>query len=127
MDIPLIRVLAVGSPVNRINIFAHYAALGLVSNVPSSTAHLSFTERAHSFFEARYTSFRFRLTLFAIDAAFHLTNIYALLKSIRNRLPWIGDPNARPKGGFEDELEESMKRMAKSEFGVELGDAAFEG
>jgi hypothetical protein len=29
--------------------------------------------------------------------------------------------------GFEDELEEGFRRMAKSEFGVELGREAFEG
>lgn len=114
---------------NRINIFAHYAALGLVSNTPSNTptSRLTLSERIHTFINTRYTSFRFRLTLFAVDVAFRLTNIYAVLKHLKNRLPLIGDKNAVGKGGFEDELEESMKRMAKSEFGVELGDEAFQG
>ena len=42
----------------------------------------------------------------------------------RSALLGKSDPNAR---GFEDDLEQSMRQMARDEFGVELDEGAFVG
>ena len=91
-----------GSPVNRIKITGNWASRALVDS-----PDLSIGERTRNY--GRHLIFKF--VLFSSDIVFYL----AKLKQ------WFGRG-----GGMEDEMEASMKKMAK-EFGVELNHNVFEG
>ena len=91
-----------GSPVNRVKITGSWASRALVDS-----PDLSFGERTTNF--GRHVLFKF--VLFSSDVIFYL----AKLKQ------WFGRG-----GGMEDEMEASMRKMAK-DFGVELNHGVFEG
>ena len=91
-----------GSPVNRIKITGHWASRALVDS-----PDLTLGERTRNY--GRHLLFKF--VLFSSDVVFYL----AKLKQ------WFGRG-----GGMEDEMEASMKKMAK-DFGVDLNHNVFEG
>lgn len=130
-----------GSPVNRLNILAKHAAAALISNTEtpsfyrvfrpirtSKAANSSIGQRFAAWVKDRINFVRFRTTLFALDLAFvgsGVTHWFRyFLRAPVSALLGRSDPNA---GGFEDDLEQSMRQMARDEFGVELDEGAFVG
>ncbi|GAC97021.1 potential mitochondrial chaperonin [Pseudozyma hubeiensis SY62] len=131
-----------GSPVNRLNILAKHAAAALISNTdtPSlyrvfkpirtsnQTQRASFGKRLSTWIKDRLDFVRFRTTLLVLDMAFIGSGISHWFKFFfrapASALLGRSDPN---KGGFEDDLEQSMRQMARDEFGVELDEGAFVG
>lgn len=97
-----------GSPVNRIKITGSWASRSLTYN-----PMLSLSQRFRSYLG--YMTFQF-ITL-AIDVHFRVTRARQWLYLL---LGWRS-------ANFEDQLEQTMRGFAKSNFGVEIGDAAFEG
>ena len=91
-----------GSPVNRIKITGNWASRAL-----AESPDLSFPDRIRNL--ARHIIFKF--VLLGSDAVFFFSKIRQYLG--------LG-------GGMEDDLEQSMKNMAKG-FGVELNHGVFEG
>lgn len=59
----------------------------------------------------------FRAVMFSLDVMFWVTNLRQRVRAL------LGLTN----GGFEDELERSVRGFARSAFGVEVGPGAFEG
>ncbi|GMK56670.1 hypothetical protein CspeluHIS016_0305100 [Cutaneotrichosporon spelunceum] len=98
-----------GSPSERINITARWAARGYAEFAGSrSLADIGPTR----WLRDRFDALVFRLTLWAIDWAFWWT-------SVRKRFG---------SGGWEDRIQEQMERMAREEFGIEIdGNTAFLG
>lgn len=97
-----------GSPVNRIRITGSWASRSLTRN-PNLTPQQRFRE---------YVSYvKFLFATLTIDAAFQFTRIKQ----------WVRGVFGLTSVGFEDELERTMKGFAKSNFGVEISDSAFQG
>ncbi|KAI0821036.1 ABC1-domain-containing protein [Irpex lacteus] len=97
-----------GSPVNRIRITGSWASRSLTRN-PNLTPQQRFRE---------YISYvKFLFATLTIDAAFQFTRIKQ----------WVRGVFGLTSVGFEDELERTMKGFAKSNFGVEISDSAFQG
>jgi aarF domain-containing kinase len=91
-----------GSPVNRIKITGTWASRSLIT-----TPNLTFIQRLKEY----YRYFIFGMMMFSIDLAFW---------AARLKQWWRG----KDKGGFEDELERSVRTFAKSNFGVEITEGA---
>lgn len=138
-----------GSPVNRLNILAKHAAAALITHtetpslyrvlrpvrtkLPSSKGGSDMTsssmaQRFAAWIKDRLDFVRFRTTLLVLDLAFVGSSLSHwlgfLMRAPRSALLGKSDPNAR---GFEDDLEQSMRQMARDEFGVELDEGAFVG
>lgn len=97
-----------GSPVNRIRITGYWASRSLTTS-PS----LNFVERFRE-----YTNyFSFLVATFVIDMAFWTSKINQ----------WIRIRFGMTNEGFEDQLERTMRGFAKSNFGVDIADDAFQG
>lgn len=99
---------ALGSPVNRIKTMGVWAGRALVS-APRQT----FSERLTAY----GIYLRFRAALLALDAAFWASRVRY----------WVRGALGLAREGFEDELERTMRRMAKSTLGLEVGPEVFEG
>ncbi|KAG1734597.1 ABC1 family-domain-containing protein [Suillus lakei] len=104
---------SLGSPVNRIKITAYWASRSLVTTHERSSrawwAHLDAREL--------WRDVLFRAGMFSLDVVFWVSKIRQRVRAL------LGLAN----GGFEDELERSVRGFAKSAFGVEVGPEAFEG
>lgn len=131
-----------GSPVNRLNILAKHAAAALISStdtpslyrvfrpIRSNTAlkDTSIGQRFSTWIKDRFDFVRFRSTLLVLDLAFigsaisHWLSYFA--RAPASALMGKTDPNKR---GFEDDLEQSIRQMARDEFGVQLDEGAFLG
>lgn len=136
---------AVGSVTNRLAISAHWAATGLAQSQPSSATSLR-TVGLRSFAAEKLRLVVFRVVLVFIDIGFLLTRVRAwwmetmgkkgegledLLQkqvTVRSRSPlfWVrsgsfvrGVPLTLAHGPQQD--------MAREEFGVEIGEEAFQG
>lgn len=128
-----------GSPVNRLNILAKHAAAALISNTstpslyrvfkPLRTQHrTSFSQRLSAWLKDRVDFARFRTTLLVLDLAFIGSGLSHWLKYFfRAPVSALMGKSDPKKGGFEDDLEQSMRQMARDEFGVELDEGAFVG
>ncbi|KZP03284.1 hypothetical protein FIBSPDRAFT_1055377 [Athelia psychrophila] len=101
---------SLGSPVNRIKMTGFWASRSL-----TATPHLTLPERLREYWY--YTVFR--SVMFTLDVAFWQSKLRAWV-----RRTVLGKAAG---GGFEDELERSMRGFAKSSMGVEIGPGAFEG
>lgn len=99
---------ALGSPVNRVKTMGVWAGRALADAPGLSVA-------GHVSAWAAYV--RFRTALLALDAAFWAS---------RARY-WVRGLLGLPREGFEDELEKTMRGLAKSSFGLEVGPDAFKG
>ncbi|TKY84901.1 hypothetical protein EX895_005981 [Sporisorium graminicola] len=132
-----------GSPVNRLNILAKHAAAALIANtetpslyrvfrplhtLPSAGKTSTIGHRFAAWIKDRLDFVRFRTTLLVLDMAFIGSGVSHWLRYFFrapvSALMGRRDPNA---GGFEDDLEQSMRQMARDEFGVELDEGAFVG
>ncbi|GAA6064589.1 hypothetical protein JCM10212_003765 [Sporobolomyces blumeae] len=105
-----------GSPSNRINIHAHYAATGLAAFTPAASRTL----RQIGLKTYAIETFRlviFRVVLFAVDVGFQFTRLRS----------WVMEKMGSKGRGLEDILQAQVTEMARNEFGVELDDAAFAG
>lgn len=104
---------SLGSPVNRIKITAYWASRSLVTTHERSS--LAWWRRfdAHEF----WRDLLFRTAMFSLDVVFWVSKIRQRVRAL------LGLTN----GGFEDELERSVRGFARSAFGVEVGPGAFEG
>lgn len=104
---------SLGSPVNRIKITAHWASRSLV------TTHERSSRAWWARLDARelWRDLLFRSAMFSLDVVFWVSKIRQRVRAL------LGLTN----GGFEDELERSVRGFAKSTFGVEVGPGAFEG
>ncbi|QRW15882.1 ABC1 family protein [Rhizoctonia solani] len=98
---------SLGSPSNRLNITARWAAVGYAQAVPSVTYGISNT------FHAVVSLVVFRIALSVVDLGFWFTRVWQWLYG--------------PAWGFEDVLDKQFRDMARSELGVEIGDDAFNG
>lgn len=133
-----------GSPVNRLNILARHAASALISNRTPTLRRVffpvhanrsdtlpRFSERFHEWFTNRIAFVKFRSVLFVLDMAFVTSKVSHWMSFLFQRpLQALGLKKKEPGvqgGGFEDDLERRMKKMARDEFGVELDDSAFMG
>jgi len=105
-----------GSPVNRVKITGYWASRSLVRN-----RSLSFSER----FKEWYFDLVFRSVMLTLDLAFYKSRFMSWLSNIRMRFN-LGGSSANG-GGFEDELERSMRGFAKDSLGIDVNMSAFEG
>lgn len=98
-----------GSRVNRIKETALAASRGLLlTEVRDGSRHVTWRER----FRAYWKYAVFRLVLISSDIIFFTIRLRQILR--------LGE-------GFEDELENRMKAMAKEDWGIELNSNVFEG
>ncbi|CAE6405153.1 unnamed protein product [Rhizoctonia solani] len=93
---------SLGSPSNRLNITARWAAAGYAQAVPPVNYGMSNT------FHAVVSLVVFRLALSVVDLGFWFTRVWQWLYG--------------PAWGFEDILDKQFRDMARSELGVEIGD-----
>ncbi|KAI0763799.1 atypical/ABC1/ABC1-B protein kinase [Trametes elegans] len=99
-----------GSPVNRIRITGYWASRSL------ATGHdLPFRARVRELFQHAF----FLAAMFATDVLFWATRARQWF-----RARFL---SGRGREGFEDELERTMREFAKSNFGVDIPENAFEG
>lgn len=135
------------SPVNRINILARHAASALLTSDSPTLLSIfrphgkqkesSMMDRLKFWTSSRISFLTFRTTLLLLDGVFVGSALWRGLKwsynlffatithgpfSKQARKTW----NAQ-SGGFEDDLEQGMRQLAKDEFGVELDENAFMG
>lgn len=116
-----------GSPTNRVNILAHWAAEGLRTTSPTSdlldertrsTLQLTSDRSALSIWLGEKRKlWTFKIVLVFIDLGFVLSKV---------RQYWIRFTTGREEG-FEDLLQRQITQMARDEFGVEVDDTAFAG
>jgi aarF domain-containing kinase len=104
---------SLGSPVNRIKITAYWASRSLVMT------HERSSQAWWVRFDTRelWRDLLFRTAMFSLDVVFWVSKIRQRVRAL------LGLTN----GGFEDELERSVRGFARSTFGVEVGPGAFEG
>ncbi|KAG6841653.1 hypothetical protein C0991_008638 [Blastosporella zonata] len=100
---------SLGSPVNRIKITGFWASRSL-----TQARHLSFTQRLREYWHHLI----FRSIMFSLDFVFWKNKITLW---IRRHL------GLRPGVGFEDEMEQTMRGLAKSNLGVDVAATAFQG
>ncbi|KAG6902172.1 hypothetical protein C0995_003453 [Termitomyces sp. Mi166 len=100
---------SLGSPVNRIKITGFWASRSL-----TQAPNLSFTQRLREWWHYLI----FRSVMFSLDLAFWHNKISL----------WVRRHfGLRPGEGFEDEMERTMRGIAKSNLGVDVSPSAFEG
>ncbi|KAG9312628.1 ABC1-domain-containing protein [Chiua virens] len=99
---------ALGSPVNRIKIIGYWASASL-----TTSSHLTWTERTREYWHYLV----FRSVMLSIDLAFWTNQVHQ----------WISRMLGKSSIGFEDELERTMRGIAKSTLGVDVAPGAFEG
>jgi aarF domain-containing kinase len=104
---------SLGSPVNRIKITAYWASRSLVTMHERSSRAWWTRLDAHEL----WRDILFRTAMFSLDIVFWVSKIRQRVRAL------LGLTN----GGFEDELERSVRGFARSAFGVEVGPGAFEG
>ncbi|RDX40175.1 atypical/ABC1/ABC1-B protein kinase [Lentinus brumalis] len=97
-----------GSPVNRIRITAYWASRSLVTS-----RQLSLAQRLRE----AWNHVVFLSVMFSIDVLFWGTRVRQ----------WVARMLGRRGESFEDELERSMRNFAKSNFGLDMPEGAFEG
>lgn len=126
------EMCSVGSPVNRINILARQAAASLLDSRYLNRGNEDVTRSAVILYNVRrYTSFfRFRLALFLVDAAFRISGVLAWLHVIQQRVVafFMCGTSSLPilkARKFEDELEENLRNIARTEFGMQISVDAF--
>ncbi|BGP24726.1 hypothetical protein JCM10295v2_003645 [Rhodotorula toruloides] len=107
---------AVGSVTNRLAISAHWAATGLALSRPSSASSLR-TVGLRSFAVEKLRLVVFRVVLVFIDIGFLITRVRA----------WWMETMGKKGEGLEDLLQKQVTDMAREEFGVEIGEEAFQG
>ena len=90
-----------GAPVNRIKIIANWASYALTRSLREAGLERTFRQRLNGW--ARHLVFKF--VVLGLDMVFVVTKVKQKL---------FGGL------GFEEEMEERMRRVAKDEFGVEL-------
>ncbi|GAA5950649.1 hypothetical protein JCM3765_000565 [Sporobolomyces pararoseus] len=99
---------AMGSPSNRINIHAHFAADGLAAFTPAASRTLAqIGLRTYALETFRLVIFR--VVLFAVDVGFQITRLRS----------WITEKMGGKGEGLEDLLQRQVTDMARNEFGVE--------
>ena len=97
-----------GSPVNRIKITGYWASASLIAS-----QNLTLTERA----KETWHYLVFRAVMLSTDFMFWTSKVRQ----------WVWRMLGRSSIGFEDELERTMRGIAKSTFGVDVAPGAFEG
>lgn len=114
-----------GSPVNRLNILARHAAAALIGgNTPTFIRTLrptspdapAFNARLAEWLRDRVAYLRFRTTLFVLDIAFVGSSwahwLSFLVRAPAKALGLVKSADSDRGGGFEDDLEHSMRQMA---------------
>lgn len=97
-----------GSPVNRIRITGEWASKSLTAD-----PRLSMAQRLREY--VGYLGFL--TVMISIDFVFYATRLRQ----------WVSLKMGWASNSFEDELERTMRGFAKSNFGVDIGETAFEG
>ncbi|KAM0752758.1 ABC1-domain-containing protein [Meredithblackwellia eburnea MCA 4105] len=110
---------SLGSPTNRINIMAHWAATGLKTDLVQHSPALGVRVGGIlPWVKERMRLVVFRTVLLAVDVGFWVTRWRQwLLERV-----W-----GRNNEGFEDVLQRQVSEMARNEYGIELDDQAFAG
>ncbi|PPQ72125.1 hypothetical protein CVT26_006865 [Gymnopilus dilepis] len=127
-----------GSPVNRIKITGYWASRSLTRLTSTSLLsslslrHPSQTLRALSvYFREWYHHLVFRAVMLRLDLSFYKARFVLWLREIGDGLPWfLGGTDARGRrrrGGFEEEIEKTMRGFAKDSLGIEVAEDAFSG
>ncbi|KAF9554246.1 ABC1-domain-containing protein [Agrocybe pediades] len=106
-----------GSPVNRIKITGFWASRSLTRNLS-----LSPSERLVEWWHHLV----FRAIMFRLDLAFYKSKFLAWIRNWRVRLH-LARAGARGTGGFEEELEKTMRGFAKDNLGIEVDAGVFAG
>ncbi|KAK7053810.1 ABC1 domain-containing protein [Favolaschia claudopus] len=101
---------SLGSPVNRIKITGFYASRAL-----TRTSHADLSKRLAEYYHYAF----FRAVMLSIDVVFWISRTRQWF--------WNALGVEVDGGGFEDELERSMRGMAKNSFGMDIGADAFDG
>ncbi|KAJ7983014.1 ABC1 family-domain-containing protein [Mycena polygramma] len=102
---------SLGSPVNRIKITGFAASHALTR----SSARTSLRQRLREYYHYAF----FRGVMFSIDLAFWIARTRQWL--------WRVLGLGREGMGFEDEIERSVRGLAKTSFGMDVGEDAFDG
>lgn len=107
-----------GSPVNRLNILSLSASESLLPRNPNYCRPEGFGVglgvRVRGLVKSYLHYSIFRITLVLLDLGFW----WARVRS------WV---TGRREGGFEEEIEERMKQVAREEWGLEIGGGVFKG
>ncbi|KAL7409302.1 ABC1 family-domain-containing protein [Mrakia frigida] len=109
---------SLGSPSNRVNITARWAAHGFALTSPLSTLSL-FEVGLRPWLRGKRDLWLFGFALSVIDVGFWISKIQQ----------WVGYAlTGKETGGVEEQLQRSFEKMAEEEFGIDLKEAkAFEG
>ncbi|KDR71734.1 hypothetical protein GALMADRAFT_253465 [Galerina marginata CBS 339.88] len=107
-----------GSPVNRIKITGYWASRSLTRN-----GSLSFSSRLKEW----WRHLLFRAIMLRLDLTFWKTRFIAWARVWRARLHLGGSASGKDAGGFEEELEKTMRGFAKDSLGIEVAEDAFAG
>ncbi|OJA21134.1 hypothetical protein AZE42_04357 [Rhizopogon vesiculosus] len=110
---------SLGSPVNRIKITAYWASRSLVTSNGRTPTTRTSLRAWWAQLDARelWQDVVFRTVMFSLDVVFLVSKLRQRVRAL------LGLAN----GGFEDELERSVRGFTRSAFGVEVGPEAFEG
>ncbi|KAF9530080.1 ABC1 family-domain-containing protein [Crepidotus variabilis] len=112
-----------GSPVNRIKITGYWASKSQMYN-PLLTFPQQLKELYHHIV--------FRTVMFSLDLAFYRSRAHTWAWTwvwrLRGALGFTAEKEALAgSGGFEEELERQLRVITKDGFGLEMGQAAFDG
>jgi aarF domain-containing kinase len=108
---------AFGSPVNRVKVTGFWASRSQIRNT-----NLSVVERVKEWWH----DFVFRTVMFSLDVAFWKVKFVAWFRGLQMRLHLRGAGTKGPLG-FEEELEKTMRGIAKDSLGIDVAQNAFAG
>ncbi|KAF8152294.1 ABC1 family-domain-containing protein [Crassisporium funariophilum] len=106
-----------GSPVNRIKITGFWASRSAFRDT-----NLTLNERLKEW----YHHLTFRAIMLSLDLVFWKSRFLMWLRDLRVRMH-LGGGGAKSMGGFEEELEKTMREFAKDNLGVDVAEGAFAG
>jgi aarF domain-containing kinase len=107
---------AFGSPVNRVKITGFWASRSQIRNT-----NLSMVERVKEWWH----DFVFRTIMFSLDVAFWKAKIVIWFRGLQVRLHLRGAGTKALE--FEEELEKTLRGLAKDSLGIDMAQNAFAG
>lgn len=108
---------AFGSPVNRVKITGFWASRSQIRNT-----NLSFVERVKEWWH----DLVFRTVMFSLDVAFWKAKFVIWFIGLQVRLH-LRDAGTKGPLGLEEELEKTMRGLAKNSLGIDVAQNAFAG
>jgi aarF domain-containing kinase len=108
---------AFGSPVNRVKITGFWASRSQIRNT-----NLSLVERVKEWWH----DLVFRTVMFSLDVAFWKAKFDLWFRGLQVKLH-LRSPGTKGPLGFEEELEKTMRGLAKDSLGIDVAQNVFAG